>query len=368
MALACVGTTFPVDDVLAGPPRSIGIAAHKALESLLGRTGPAIEACHPSEGRLIPCGFHGFAAAVHFASSVHVPLAIAPDHVWLVIAQGLAAHARLDPERCRGRLVRPESRWTLEIPDDPLTRHAPPEEWAKVWDPFTALLERECPDLVGLLTAGFSTTSRSERLACAVAAMDVFESCFEYRVCSICGIPEITLEGTTDDWRAVRERAEHLSAFGMRWWLDALLPVLDQFVAASGGNVDRSWWRGFYKGAEGRRGPYITGHIRAFFPYVCLRERKLVRRIVRQPLSASGRNRQCFLTSDNLPGGLSQARFMWRYRGEDRPMDVVAGFVGVREGTGGRTIRPEVGWVVRDSPVPAVQATRARAGTSPTMA
>ena len=80
------------------------------------------------------------------------------------------------------------------------------------------------------------------------------------------------------------------------------------------------------------------------------------RRIVRQPLSASGHALQRLLTSDILPGGLSQVRFTWRCRGEERPMEVVAGFVGVGEGRGGRPIRPEVGWAVRDSPGSAVQA------------
>jgi hypothetical protein len=349
MARNSIAIRFPVDEVGGVPDRGLGIPAHKALEGLLGRRGPEIEACDPSDGRLIPCGFHGFAAAVHLAYSAHAPLSIAPDHVWLVIAQGLAAHVHLDPERWCRQLSRPGSRRTLDVRHDGLTRHAPADEWAKVWDGFTERLKSECPGLVDILTARFSTTGRSDRLASAIAAMDVFEPYFEYRVCTICGIPMITLEGTPDDWVAVRERAERLRAFGLDWWLDALRPLLDQFVSASAGHVDRAWWRGFFKETGGSGGPYITGHIRALFPYLCFKERKVPRRIVRQDFRGNAPNPESLLTSDVLPAGLSKVPFTWRHLDADIPMEVVAGFVGISDDPGAGGFRPEVGWAVRVS-------------------
>ncbi len=51
-----------------------------------------------------------------------------------------------------------------------------------------------------------------------------------------CGIPWIQLEGTQDDWKQVRSRAENLCSLMMPQfaakWSSVLYPVLDQFVNA----------------------------------------------------------------------------------------------------------------------------------------
>ena len=45
-----------------------------------------------------------------------------------------------------------------------------------------------------------------------------------------------------EDWRLVREKAERLWKHGLGWWLEVLLPVLDQFVAAADNRVDPAFW------------------------------------------------------------------------------------------------------------------------------
>ena len=46
-----------------------------------------------------------------------------------------------------------------------------------------------------------------------------------------CGFPRITLSGTPGDWALLRRKAEQLRAYDLDWWLAALLPALDEFVA-----------------------------------------------------------------------------------------------------------------------------------------
>ena len=122
-----------------------------------------------------------------------------------------------------------------------------------------------------------------------------------------------------------------------------LLPVLDQFVAASAGDVDVDWWRGFYKDQGGSGGPYITGHVRAFFPYVQFNQPNRTRQLVLQ------RSMQTPLTTDLLPSGLSRASFVWQCLDSAISMEVVAGFVGIRQ-EAGLGLRPEIGWAVREVP------------------
>jgi len=83
-----------------------------------------------------------------------------------------------------------------------------------------------------------------------------------------CGIPFIELAGTVEDWLSIRERAEKLREFDLEWWIDELIPILDQLVETARGNQDVSFWKSICNlyGGSGIRSP-ITGWIQAFFPY-----------------------------------------------------------------------------------------------------
>jgi hypothetical protein len=63
----------------------------------------------------------------------------------------------------------------------------------------------------------------------------------------VCGIPEVTIEGTSDDWRRIRARIEVLETFGLDWWVSRLRPILDEFVHAADGKPDREFWQAIYK-------------------------------------------------------------------------------------------------------------------------
>ena len=73
--------------------------------------------------------------------------------------------------------------------------------------------------------------------------MDAVQHYFEYSMCCGCGFPEITLTGQPEDWKKIRSKAERLKEYNIDWWLNALLPALDQFVQASEGNPDLDFWK-----------------------------------------------------------------------------------------------------------------------------
>ena len=101
-----------------------------------------------------------------------------------------------------------------------------------------------------------------------VSLMDTLQSYFVFSMTTLCGFPSITLEGTTSDWQQLRGRAKHLAAYDLDWWIPSLLPLLDQFVLASQGQADKTFWCDFYKLVQpGSGGPCIQGHILNLFPY-----------------------------------------------------------------------------------------------------
>ena len=77
--------------------------------------------------------------------------------------------------------------------------------------------------------------------------MGAVQSYFSYELLTLCGIPEITLEGTVDDWRSIRRRAQVLEEYELSWWLAGLIPVLDELVATATGRVDTAFWSSLFK-------------------------------------------------------------------------------------------------------------------------
>lgn len=114
------------------------------------------------------------------------------------------------------------------------------------------------------------------------------KSYFSYGMSSTCGIPNVTLLGTIDDWHSLRTRAKALGALMMPEfsdkWMSALLPILDECVASYQGNVNHHFWQPVVKPRHMGRHmsgghPFISGWVQLLFPYrangkVCLGPRK----------------------------------------------------------------------------------------------
>jgi len=94
---------------------------------------------------------------------------------------------------------------------------------------------------------------------------------FEYSMSmTMCGIPKVKLLGTEKDWKTLIEKVEGLDTYGLKVWVDALLPILNKFLLAYQGEVDTVFWDTCIKyvpvwgsGEE----PYFEGWILNFFPF-----------------------------------------------------------------------------------------------------
>lgn len=210
---------------------------------------------------------HPLLHAFHLAFAEHRPLALSPDAVWLTIAQGFAIHVDENAEALRHRFVRHGGRKVVRVQRDP-----PPDSvatWTSVIDEFVDGIGNDLgPGILHLMRCSFSTTTAVERVASSITALAAFKAYFEYQVQSICGIPTITLEGTVDDWRAIRARVDVVAEYDLAWWARVLRPVLDQFVAAAAGTVDDEFWQAAYKPAQAYDGEIPKGWICAFYPWL----------------------------------------------------------------------------------------------------
>ncbi|KAF0712613.1 Aste57867_4749 [Aphanomyces stellatus] len=188
---------------------------------------------------------NGFVLGVLRAYSSHHNLVLRPDDVWLAIMVqfGLYVHGHADT--LRSTLVKhTDGKKTLEVHTIGTLRTV---EYGHLLKQFVGLMEEHLvdPSLGDWILPAFTTTTNHDRIVGSVVMMASLKAYFEYSIILSCGIPEVTLLGSVRDWESVRARIDGLLPFGpeMKIWVDLLVPVLDQFVAAANGNVDRNFWR-----------------------------------------------------------------------------------------------------------------------------
>jgi hypothetical protein len=323
--------------------------------------GQPVEAMGASTAPFLPSDEHGLLRAVHAAYALHYPLVLSPDAIWLAIAQGFAMHVNANTERLRGKLVRHDGQARLEIRRDDFVKGSAANPWPEVFGAFSDGVARHIGRQRDLVVCDFSTTGPCERAASEIVLLDTLARYFRYGLGSLCGIPEITLEGTAEDWRALRRRARALEEYELGWWTDALGPVLDRLVDTAEGRPDVPFWEAFFKQVDDSGGPWVRGWINVLFPY--LREgeaqtpvRNQAMATWKQGLSAGyGGPRP-----SSIPSGLSRVPFAWHHLAQVFPMLFLGGFVGVAQDGGTLALRPAIGWAVCDD-VPAPAPSRADA-------
>jgi uncharacterized protein DUF4419 len=306
----------------------------------------------------LPAVGHGLTRAAHTAYALHYPLVLSPDAIWLAIAQGFAAHVNANAERLRGRFVRHAGRATIRIQRDDFVKGSPRNRWPEAFDIFSDAVAEYIGRQRDLVVCDFSTTGLHERAASEIVLLDAMQSYFKYEFFSRCGIPAITLDGTPDDWRAIRRRALALEEYELAWWTSALGPVLDELVSTAEGRVDIAFWKAFFKHENESGGPLVRGWINVLFPYVSGRvhpgERETYVRNEQMAAWTQGlETRGSGSASWKIPSGLSCVPFEWTFLPPMEPavfpMELLGGFVGVSQDPATLAVRPAIGWAVRDA-------------------
>jgi len=215
---------------------------------------------------------HLFTKSVHAAFFGHHSLVLSPDVVWQTIAQGFAHHVDQHAEALRDKFVSHEGKEDITIVRDEFVKGSPDNDWLGVFPEFCDKIADKCvAGTMELIQSDFSTTGPVEKICSYMTVMDTVQHYFNYSMMAGCGFPEITLMGTPEDWEKIRAKTEGLRKYELDWWLDALLPVLDQFLAAAHWNPDPDFLRSLCFLNKGLSFPVfapLTGWVNAFFPYL----------------------------------------------------------------------------------------------------
>jgi hypothetical protein len=309
-----------------------------------------IEALPAIGGLMVKTSFHPFMEAMHTAYAKHYGMTISPDMIWLLISQGFALHINQNAEQLRGKFVDFDGKKKLHVQRDGFVKGGATNDWPGVFAEFSKQIEANTgPELLDLVTGDFSTTGIAEKAAFQVTLMDAMKSFFEYSVSTMCGIPEITLEGTPEDWRKIEEKTKALAKYDLEWWVNDLAPVLKQFTAAAEGKRDQEFWQSIYKWhSVGSGNPYITGWALNFFPYTEYGGEYEELRPGKWTSPGGEELITRVATTSVFTSGLSHADFLWNYNGTKYAMEFVAGFVGFRQDAETLSLRPEINWAIVD--------------------
>jgi hypothetical protein len=287
---------------------------------------------------------NNFVAAINHAYSNHYTLTLSPDDIWITLVQGFSAHVNQNAEKLRNKFVKHEGKEIIRVERDYFIKGSPNNDWQGVFTEFSDKISEYIGKQRDLIISDFSTTTVLEKAVSQVCLMDCMKQYFDYRVRTLCGIPEITLLGETSDWESIKTRFQNFCEYDLQWWVDAAMPILDQFIEASKGNIDTNFWSSIYKKDGGSGGPYISGWISVLFPYLVDYKGNY---FINNKLDWQNRRGFGGLTINNFPNSCSSVPFIWEYYGEEIKMQFVAGFIGISQDDN-CIIKPVMGWMIRE--------------------
>jgi hypothetical protein len=224
---------------------------------------------------------NAFVAAVFKAYCGHYPLELSVEDIWVAIAQGVSIHLNENAEKYRQLMVTHEGKKELNLPVDSLripdsarpksgNKSVPAIDWAAAVRQMGQMIRDDMKtDLATVISTPFSATTPVEQAVFDCTLMDSVKSYYDYRCSLSCGLPQVTLRGSPQDFQQVIDRVNQLRTIftDFQWWLDTLLPHLEQLKVSAEGNPDIDWWQKICHHVGGGSGvSMLSGWLADFVP------------------------------------------------------------------------------------------------------
>ena len=280
----------------------------------------------------------------------HYSVILSPDAIWTLISQGFCHHISLNTEKLKDKIVNHEGKMEISVISE-YDLYSPLMDWDTLLNGFDIqIAENTKGNIADIMRADFSTTGNTERITSQVTLMSAVKSYFDFAaIHTICGIPTITIEGTPDDWRKIIKKVESLRDYDLGWWVDDLKPILQEFVNASEGNVNKDFWQNIVKkdrpesmkngaGCGVKDATKFDGWFLKFMPFdkdgrtpdtVVYGRNDMLPSVVSAPFT--------YIVKDATGNIISKT-----------PMEIMSGFVGIDVNENTYTMRPHIGWMVSE--------------------
>ena len=286
----------------------------------------------------------------------HYPIRIKPDDIWLLIIQAFSNHVNANSEQLRKYFVNFDGKKTLKVNYGKIKKENVDK---KILEDFSIQINKQIEKFIGeellqILTSNFTTTTHESLIISKLSIMGAFKKYFNYQMGDcICGIPYIILEGTSEDYQKIKEKAEKLSKYEFDWYIKRIIPHIQKMVDAKKGKIDNNYFRDIIKknevtgtiqiGCVPKEGKVdnITGWILDFFAYE-KGENDIPKRFDEKSLKATEFDRlasQMLEVPFNMFEQISNKTYEMKY---------IVGFIGCDQNEKKEVI-PVQGWVVSPS-------------------
>jgi len=290
---------------------------------------------------------NGLIAAWHLAFVEHYPVRMSPDDVWTVIVHQIALHISENPEKYRDIFVQHDGKKEIELKYSP-SEYVPGKadnDWSRVIGDFCGKIKEDIGDeLFSVIVSDFSTTTPLQKFISCVGLMNANQHYFNYTINTLCGVPEVQLEGDIGDWIKLRDKSLKLiSRFSdLGKWLERLIPTLDKFIETvdSKKETDIKWWESFYHYENASGGPEVTGHIANLFTYIKDKHGSSLRISKEVPIGSwNGYSPMSFPTT------VSKVPIKWKISPDETfNLTLMAGSLGCTQDPNSLAISPHLMW------------------------
>lgn len=317
---------------------------------------------------------HQFMLMLQTAFFTHKPVCISPDAIWLLICQGFSQHIKLHSDRFRHLFTNSDEKEVIKVRRDDFVL-GKKNPWKEVIPEFTAQISKKInTNLHETILQNFSTTGLKETIAFELAFMDSMSDYFKYMVISLCGIPEIHIAGTVADYTKILNAVQQLRSYDLDWWIDCIETHIQQFIDALQGKHDQQFWTSIYKHNNESGGPFVTGWMTQFFPYLETRgymykgkisfengvSEEDVLKVINIDDEGSEMETKVVMiknpcltpetpfraTLQDFPSSFSSVPVVWDYLRNEIPLEFLSGFIGIKEDPEKNVLTAPINWIL----------------------
>lgn len=334
-------------------PVAVSSAVHPVPE-FLNLVFPGTKIEHVGRAKMVRLGYQVspsslFFQAVHKAFSDHHPFALRPEVLMYLITSTVAETVRRYPEEYRGLFTTSDTKQLIKIDHNGLVRGDPSSPWHEVFPLFNVKLREKVPaGIMNHMLPRFSTSTSETDAVSMVSFMDAASRFFDYETHTLCGIPQIRLLGTPEDWEKLKTSAAMLAEMfskHLSLYFQHLLPVLATLATqANGAPQDDEFWKSIYKFRSESGTATFNGWITVFLNYIQTPEVKGEQYIKASKGELVQKADDLFnwrdqgdakrwgmkgLPSGCAPSHVSTVPFIWNYYGTKIDMVFAGGVLGV---------------------------------------
>jgi hypothetical protein len=301
---------------------------------------------------------NGLVSVFKEAYSNHLNLKLTPDVFWFTILQGFNDHVSENSEALRNKLVNhAEGKVEININLPGYVKGSTLNPWdtraLPVFNKAIGDLIKPDPRALFVDDTQFTTTGLVQQTALNVAVMSVFKSYFDYAGTTCCGIPTVILEGSVEDWKLLKQKVQKLMYLGTYEYEEYvrtyLIPVVDKLVRSveePDTEESKQFWKECFKVFGGSGGPYLSGWVVDFFPYI----RDYRNKLHVSPYPGKGVKNNGFggPTTNGFGLPMVTVPWKWNYYSQVFDMEFTAGIISLNYEEQTNIISPDFGWYVKD--------------------